>query len=169
MPMSALFPRPRRRTDSGYTLFEVLVVVFIIGLISAVAIPRLPVVSERVDYAMKRESFEQALNGLPYAAYRANQNLVLANAGDLEKLEKGIAADRPLMRSRSAANAVPALPHTYEKAPLTLPDGWVLETDKPIIYRPTGFCSGGRAILTVGPLEYVYDLQAPRCAVVAVR
>src|ERR1700742_4498093 len=67
----------------GFTLLELLVVLVIIGLTSAVVIPRLPSVGASFDFALKRQSFEEAINQISYGAFRENQDFAKSAIRDL--------------------------------------------------------------------------------------
>jgi prepilin-type N-terminal cleavage/methylation domain-containing protein len=172
-----MLPTKQRRTSAGFTLVEMLVVLVIVGLSSAVVIPRLTTMSERVDFALKREAFEQMLNGLAYQAFRQNQDIVLSGAytaagRDARDPAKPQSSDaiRADMRTLpvTATEREHQLPMNAIFAKLEVPDGWQAIIPKPIYFRGSGYCGGGDVELLIGRASYRYALTAPLCHAVLV-
>ncbi len=149
-----------------------LVVLVILGLTAGVVVPRMTTMGASFDFALKREAFEQTLNGLAYQAFRDNQDLLLlgdyTDAGRVEGSEprrdpgSGIAAaNRTLPSSNEPREHQPPLNPAF--APLPLPQGWRATVSAPIYFRASGFCGGGEVILEIGRAEYSYALSAPQC------
>ncbi len=156
----------------GFTLLEILVVLFIVGVTSAVVLPRLPLVADSLDFALKRQSFEQALSGLAYKAYTDSQSFVLSGRyTSLGRVngQNGTGSTRPGIRSD--LRTLPAAGENREYLPPiiladvapTMPEGWELVVAEPIYFRGSGFCTGGDAELVIGRLRYAYVLSAPSC------
>ena len=134
----------------GFTLLEILVVLTIIGMSVAVVGPRLVTAYDSVSFAMDRESFEQALADLPYQAFSAHADLVLRTERDA--------------RGRSAVSAVPGRTFPGLKAAdIEFPQSWSIEVPQPIVYRASGFCSGGTLIVRVGDFSEKFLLRPPLC------
>lgn len=175
MPASNTFFAPitaRRGSTRGFTLLEMLVVLVIIGLTAGVVVPRMTTMGASFDFALKREAFEQTLNGLAYQAFRDNQDLLLlgdyTDAGRVEGSEPRrdpgssiAAANRTLPSSNEPREHQPPLNPAY--APLPLPQGWRASVSAPIYFRASGFCGGGEVVLEIGRAEYSYALSAPQC------
>ncbi len=170
-------PRPHKdnaqSAQRGFTLLEMLVILFIVGVVSAVALPQLPLMADRFDFALKRQSFEQELSGLAYRAYSEKSYFVLAGRYEatanpnaerpLDLNTAGIRADlrtRPL-DSQSRDPQLPIIMATHISP--ALPYGWELIVNDPIYFHGTGYCSGGQAQLQVGEQRYTYVLEAPSC------
>jgi type II secretory pathway pseudopilin PulG len=182
MKMWAFFqeqPRLRDRAlrfSSGFTLLEMLVIIFIVGVVSAVALPRLPLMADSLDFALKRQSFEQELSGLAYRAYTDKQDFVLAGYydstgrdSDQEVLGSAQGAIRADLRTRPVSGQsrelLPPVIIVADIAP-SLPEGWELVVSEPIFFHGSGYCSGGGAELFVGRQRYSYVLAAPSCKAV---
>jgi prepilin-type N-terminal cleavage/methylation domain-containing protein len=156
-------PRRSCAGKRGFTLLELLVVLTIIGLMTAVALPQFQVLADRVQFTLNRESFEQTLNSLPYEAQRRRQDLIIGKPEQRDDLS--VATSVALGASETGIAEVLQFegPVTAVAAQLPLPEGWVVTATKPIIYRLTGFCSGGRLELRAGAVTYDYQLEPPRC------
>lgn len=48
-------------------------------------------------------------------------------------------------------------------APFTLPEGWQLVAEQPVVYQANGVCRGGQAELRQGDWRQQITLQAPFC------
>ncbi len=194
MLMLASCRKPRRKRNSaplwiraddaapmtaqrGFTLLEILVVLAIAGLLSAVALPQFSVISDRLEFTLNRESFERELSGLGYRAFTEGRPFVLS--GQYPRKPEA-EPEGPLSQPPTLAVASPdeimepgqyrALrPVMADDAPLTLPKDWHLTVEKPVIYQVSGFCAGGLLTLAVGGQRYVYDLKAPECRIALVR
>lgn len=172
MPMSGFLRHHRlKRSDktvqAGFTLFEVLIVVLVMGLIAGIVVPNLPAQYDRLRYALEKESVIRSINNLPYTAYESNNDLVLLDVEN-EGVEDDIVGDveqtasQPVDQSTLNTN-IPFRTARLRKADVDLPESWRLLVDEPIFYRPSGFCSGGRLVLVVGELRYRYQLASPAC------
>ena len=72
----------------GFTLIEMLVVLVILGLTSALVLPKFPAIYEKFKSKSELETFSQSLAVLPLQAYTKQQTIVLnqASANELLKL-----------------------------------------------------------------------------------
>lgn len=163
-----LKPSNQKSISNGFSLLEVLVVVFIIGLAASLVMPNFPLLFDRLVYANQRDTLLREINTLPYSAFSSNQDLVLVS-GTLEartsqaenvKSDTRVAIntdDLELVGSYRASNIRPI--------ELDIPNGWSIRVSQPIIYRASGFCTGGTIDIFAGRLSYEYDLAPPYCQV----
>lgn len=156
----------------GFTLLEVVVVLVIVSMTAALAFPRLSTMAASFTFASDRDQIEQALNDLPYSALRNNSDQILLGSytelgrETQKELKKGFGETLdPSLRARSlmaeSREHLPPVNTSYME--MTVPSGWRMVVDEPIYYRGSGFCTGGKVDLFVGPTRYTYELRPPLC------
>lgn len=159
-------PHSKTVSSSGFSLLEMLTVLFIIGTAAALVTPNLPIMLDRISFATERDSLIREINGLPYRALEKNQDLVLAE----EFMVKTGASSRADTRDRDIrlGDIKVQTSHRFsalDAVEVDLPEGWRLTIPDPIFYRASGFCSGGALRLIVGSLRYDFDLLPPYCQI----
>jgi prepilin-type N-terminal cleavage/methylation domain-containing protein len=157
-------PWLRDHRSRGVTLLELLVVLAIIGLLSAIAVPQMATLAARIEFAMNRDKFEADLTSLPYTAYKLRQDFILgALKAEQNPETEGLVAFRTADARRAETARLIEAPILIDPAPISLPQNWKLEARTPVLYRATGVCSGGEVSLNVEGLVYTYQLTAPLC------
>ena len=124
---------------AGFTLMELLVVLALVGLVTAVTAPRLTRMMASIERANERSDVLAQVAGLGYAARSRGTGFVL----------------RRYPPEDSARNRA--------RPPLDLPEGWQLRAADGIHYRASGACLGGELTVSKGDWEASYTLEGPRC------
>ena len=151
---------------AGFSLLEVLTVVFIVGLAAAIVLPNFPQLYDRLVYASTRDTLIREINMLPYSAFDQNQDFLLTEESTRsrdpgpEGYGNGSFFDRSILDLEGAR-----LPSNIRPAPLSIPDGWEVRIPQPIFYRASGFCTGGTVTVSVETLQYNYELNPPYCQI----
>ncbi len=160
-------PSPNRHTG-GFTLLEILVVLTLVGLLTAFSLPQFSVIRDRIEFTLNRDAFENELRGLSYAAFKEGTTLILAGQyprgpGDAPTEDTVFTDKEPVFLEPGQLR--PMRPTNASDVTLTLPEEWRVTVDSPIIYQASGFCGGGTVNLLIGQLRYAYALKAPTCQV----
>ncbi len=134
-----------RRHRIGFSLLELLIVLAVVGLLAALALPNLRQLYQSAARATERERILDQIAALGREALLHRRNYVVFGTGAEDDADP-----------------------TYEAHRLDLPAGWTLELDRPLRVRATGVCLGAQATLRhVDAAEPPtrLDLQPPYCAV----
>lgn len=131
----------------GYTLLELLVVLLIFSLLSALVVPRLTAVYRSFQLAFTRDEIIAQIGSLGYQAFQQGQNLKLIryppdaieNINSEEEIEE------------------------QQLLPLELPDGWQIYTENPVIFQANGVCLGGTVFVHYQEQIFRLLLEPPFC------
>ena len=137
--------RPGRRREIGFTLFEVIVVLVILGLLAGLVLPNMPGFFESATRATERERILDQFAALGAEALRQGRDFAVLGTGP---------------------DPDPAMYADFEPYPFVVPEGWDVLVEEPILVRANGVCLGGRVTLRhpqAPPTELV--LVPPLCSV----
>jgi prepilin-type N-terminal cleavage/methylation domain-containing protein len=127
----------------GFTLLELIIVLFIFSLLVAFAIPRLTQLSDSVQTAYEREEVLMRLSGLSFLAFQQSREFDLI--------------------SYPPPKSSPEAPPSLVPAPLELPEGWQVQAVQPIHFFASGACQGGTAEIQHDTQKFRIQLKPPFC------
>ena len=72
--------------QQGFTLLEIIIVLFLVGLVSAIALPNLVKLYESASARIEQDKVRDFINGLPFHTYQKGTSIVLTNTAVQEEL-----------------------------------------------------------------------------------
>ena len=124
--------------NRGYSLIELLVVLSLVSLITAIAMPNLVKFYENFSDALTLDDVIGQVNGIGYKVYENGSAYTL---NDLSSDSTSVAA-------------------------ISIPNGWEIDVQKPIEYLPNGSCRGGKLkIFYQGTPRLTSSLSTPYCQI----
>jgi prepilin-type N-terminal cleavage/methylation domain-containing protein len=127
----------------GYTLLELMIVLFIFALLTGMVAPRLMTMYDSVQAAYQRDDIASQISSLSYQAYQQGINFRFetypfnTSNEDYEILKQYIILD--------------------------IPENWKIIASEPIVFRANGACTGGKVSLQYGEVIYPIELVPPFC------
>lgn len=121
----------------GFTLLELLVVLFLLSLLTGLTLPYLAKVYDSVQFAYEREEVLMQLSRLSYLAFREHRDFKLVNYPPQSK------DDNP--------------------PSLEWPKGWQITSEAPIDFFANGVCQGGIVQIQYQEKTFKAQLIAPFC------
>lgn len=142
--------RRRRLAEAGVTLIELIVLLAVMGMITALAGPQLYRTFDAFRFRLGRDDVERQLASLNQKAFLENRNLLL-----MSQPARGVEAAQSRAELLDAQDAAAIT--------LNLTQDWTITAAQPILYRSNGMCDGGTVRVDVGTYAYLYQLTPPRC------
>ena len=134
----------------GYTLLELLVVLSLIGLLAALAFPRLQTLYDSFQFSLQKQDIYNNISALGAKAYQQGRGFQLI--------------ELPIKPPQEySQELLQQLSQQQTDIPLELPDGWSLLAKQPIQYSHNGYCSGGEITLYYEDLDINLQLVPPFC------
>ena len=158
---------------AGFTLLELLVVLLLVGLISALAFPNLEQLRTAVTTSTERDYILDRIAGLGRHAMLQERAYVVLGTRRGDGADVSDPApmtfddERDDSRTRiSGSPTGPASRSDYERYVIDLPEGWEIRLDEPLVVLANGVCLGAALTLYDREAEdFRVDLEPPYCRV----
>ena len=137
--------------QAGFTIFELLVVIVIMGTLLTIAYPAFSRVYSRIRMAFEIDDIRRQMSQLPYEVRQSGADGILDAQSGETLLSEDAAATEQSRRLR-----------------IILPNGWRMSIPTPIRYHFSGACDGGEVTFTLPPSSIHYQLAPPLCRPIAV-
>ena len=158
---------PAQRAQGGFTLLELLVVLALVGLVTAVAVPNLERLYAAATREAERDYILDQFAGLGRRAMHQGRNYVVVDAaGPRDSGLPDEAGEGAVPGGEDAGDPAPSLHAAHEPYAIDVPEGWEIRLDPPLVVRANGVCLGaGLTLRHRGREEARIDLEAPYCRV----
>ena len=153
---------------AGVTLLELVVVLALLGLITALALPNLQRLQEILARTTERDRILEQLAGLGREAMLGGRTYLIL--GDSLELADAQACEQGRESSLGAASdsmaCAPSLAEGYDLYELDLPEGWEARLDRPLVIRASGVCLGAQVrLIHRGQTAAEVSLDPPYCPI----
>ena len=157
----------------GFTLLELLVVLVLVGLVTALAVPNLERLRTAVTRTTERDYILDQFAGLGRQAMLKGRAYVVFGTGGAqgvglaEPARETVDAASEESRARPAGDSSGPTSHAgHERYVIDLPEGWEIRLDQPLIVRANGVCLGAGLTLYHQRAEDLrIDLDPPYCRI----
>ena len=152
----------------GFTLLELLVVLVLVGLVTAIAVPNLERLYGAVTRETDRAHILDQFAGLGRRAMHQGRSYVVFGTGStddsaFEELSRG---STEAASDQAAPGFAAASLADYERHAIDVPEGWEIRLDPPLVIRANGVCLGaGLTLIYRGEAEPRIELEPPYCRV----
>ena len=156
----------------GFTLLELLVVLLLMGLVTALAMPNLERLSAGVTRKTERDRILDQFAGLGRRAMLQGRSYVVFGSEGAQDAEPpGTARDTGAAAAGSRGGPAghssdPSSHADHERYVIDLPKGWEIRLDPPLVVRANGVCLGAELTLHHrGAADVRVDLEPPYCRI----
>ena len=156
----------------GFTLLELIVVLLLMGLVTALAMPNLERLSAGVARSTERDHILDQFVGLGRRAMLQGRSYVVFGTDGARDAEPpGTARDTGAAAAGSRGGPAgrssdPSSHADHERYVIDLPKGWEIRLDPPLVVRANGVCLGAELTLRHRGVEDVrIDLEPPYCRI----
>ena len=152
----------------GFTLLELLVVLALVGLVTAIAVPNLERLYGAVTRETDRDYILDQFSGLGRRALHQRRDFVVFGTGGTgESASAGLSRETTEAVEGHNAQGFGALLRTgHEPYVIDVPEGWKVQLDPPLVIRANGVCLGAALTLRYqGEAEPPIELEPPYCRV----